>query len=82
MDHTKDPATRIAGFLSDVRRSVSAGCRVAGDGETALKLEMRCRDGVDGKERILGLRAGLRDGVPVIELYEVPELAPTKGTTP
>jgi sirohydrochlorin ferrochelatase len=76
MDHRSSPSYRIAEFLGSVRRSESAGYRAAGDGVTASRIELHYRAHADGPQRMMGLRAELRDGAPVIVLYEQSELAP------
>lgn len=78
MDYQRDPSYWLTEFLAGVRRSASAVCRAAGDGQTATKLELRFRHATEGAEHMLGLRAVLRDGVPVIELYEQSELGPAQ----
>lgn len=77
MEKTETPTYRLTAFLAGVRGSERVGCRAAStaDHTTATKLEMRYRDTADGPEHMLGLRAELRDGVPVIALYEQSELA-------
>ncbi|MDF1501797.1 hypothetical protein [Roseisolibacter sp. H3M3-2] len=79
MDHTRTPSFRLAAFLGEVRRSTSAGCRYSSpaDFESADRIELRYQDAPNGPERMIGLRAELRDGVPVIALYEHSELAPS-----
>lgn len=75
MDHKQNPSYRLATFLGGVRRSVNTGCRSSGDGEAANRIELRFQETLDGPEHMLGLRAELRDGVPVIVLYEHSELS-------
>lgn len=77
MDKTETPTYRLTMFLAGVRGSARVGCRAgsAADHTTATTIEMRYRDTDDGPEHMLGLRAELRDGVPVMVLYEHSELA-------
>ena len=85
MDQTRTPAYHLTEFLGAVRRSSSAGCRASGcaDPATATRIELHLRESPGGPERVLGLRAELRDGVPVIALYEQSELAPpTRADAP
>jgi hypothetical protein len=80
MDHTRTPAYRLTEFLGAARRSSSAGCRASGlaDDATATHIELHFQEAPGGPERVLGLRAELRDGVAVIVLYEQSELAPPR----
>lgn len=77
MDKTETPTYRLTSFLTRVRGSERVGCRASShaDHTTATKLELRYHETADGPEHMLGLRAELRDGVPVIVLYEQSELA-------
>lgn len=70
MKPERTPSMRITRFLSEVRRAEVSGCRSAGDGEYAAVIELHCHPVGGGREQVLGLRAELRDGVPVIALYE------------
>ena len=77
MNRTSEPSARVALFLAEAQGATGAGCRAASDGEGgAYRLEMRYRHPVSGHEQMLGLRAELRDGRPVIVLYNDSELAP------
>jgi hypothetical protein len=74
MDPKQNPSYRLATFLGGVRRSANTGCRSSGDGDAAKSIELRFQETLDGPEHMIGLRAELRDGLPVIVLYEKPEL--------
>lgn len=76
MDHTRTPVYRLVQFLRGARESDSVGCRGSGGEDFAHRLELRYKATPDGPESMIGLRAELRDGAPVIVLYDHSELAP------
>lgn len=77
MDKTQTPTYRLTTFLGGVRGCDHVGCRASSttDHQTATLIELRYHATPGGPETMIGLRAELRDGVPVIALYEQSVLA-------
>ena len=75
MDPRNGPAVRMSQFLLAYRQTERTGLTASElDEESLTQLELRYQASPDAEEVVIGLRAEIREGRPVMVLYDHPDL--------